>query len=86
MVCVTLLRAGMDSVWEQEKLKATLREMPENAADRASERQASIAQNKRAGACHPQRQAHALLGAKHSVVISFLHSTSKLHQKKKLYR
>ena len=37
--------------------------MPENAADRASEPPASIAQNKRIGACRPTRQVHALLGA-----------------------
>jgi hypothetical protein len=52
----------VDSVWEQEKLEATLREMPENAADRASEHPASIAQNKCVGACHPQHQVRALLG------------------------
>jgi len=52
--------AGVDNAWEQKKLEA--RKMLENAADRASEPPASIAQNKRIGACHPQRQVHALLG------------------------
>ncbi len=33
------------------------------AADWASEPPARIAQNKRIGACHPQRQVHALLAA-----------------------
>jgi hypothetical protein len=53
--------AGVDSAWEQEKLEA--RKMPENAADRASEPPANIAQSKRQCACHPTRQVHALLGA-----------------------
>jgi len=35
--------------------------MLENAADRASEPPASIAQPKRIGACHPTRQVHAVL-------------------------
>jgi hypothetical protein len=52
-------RAGVDSAWEQEKLEA--RKMLENAADRASEPPANIAQSKRIGACHPTRQVHALL-------------------------
>jgi hypothetical protein len=56
----TCVWAGVDKAWEQEKLEA--RKMLENAADRASEPQASIAQSKRIGACHPQRQVHALLG------------------------
>jgi len=32
-VCVTRMWAGVDSVWEQRKLEATLREMLENAAE-----------------------------------------------------
>jgi hypothetical protein len=59
-VCVTCVWAGVDNAWEQEKLEA--RKMLENAADRASEPPASIAQSKRIGACHPTRQVHALLG------------------------
>ena len=44
--------AGVDNAWEQEKLEAW--KMPENAADRASEPPASIAQPERIGA----RQSH----------------------------
>ena len=55
-VCVW---AGVDNAWEQKKLEATLCEMlaAKRAADRASKPPASIAQNKRIGACHPTRQA-----------------------------
>ena len=46
------------------------------AADRASEPQASIAQSKRIGACHPQRQVHAVLARQFHVlfVLFFAHS------------
>jgi len=54
-VCLDRLdnQAGVDSAWEQKKLEA--RKMLENAADRASEPPASIAQAERIGA----RQSHA---------------------------
>ena len=61
MVCVTRKWASMDSAWEQRKLEAMLREMlAVGAADRSSEPPASVAQNKRVDACHPQRPVHYL--------------------------
>jgi hypothetical protein len=48
---LTLAGAGADSVREQEKLEATLREMLD--ANWASELQANIAQPKRMSAGHP---------------------------------
>jgi len=37
MVCLTGKWAGLDSVWEQKKINATLREMLENDGDQARE-------------------------------------------------
>ncbi len=74
--------AGVDSAWEQEKLEATLREMlPVGAADRASERQASIAQPKPRERSASQPPVHAVLGvhSNHSFFRSDSVSTSKLY-------
>jgi len=65
---------GVDSAWEQEKPEDSLPKVAiaqgkmlactiavgtgENAADRASELQANIAQPKRVSAGHPQRPVH----------------------------
>jgi len=81
----TCVWAGVDYAWEQENSKPACPgglgqgKMLENAADRASEPPASIAQNKRIGACNPtlpalslsKGQVHAVLGghAKHQALL-----------------